>query len=171
MTTVTRRSTTREQLRSAGSPTSGRSTDRGGQPVSFASTVTVLELMDRARDALLDACHSSGTTQRYTYAQLGALRAATAIATSAAREGRGSRRRDVWARLAASRPELAEWSGFFALTSERAAAAERGRTQLSTREADDLVRQAEMFMELVLSRLGLPMNLPLPQCASPLRRT
>ena len=135
-----------------------------------ASSVAVLELVDRARDALLDACHSSGATERYTLAQLGALRAATALVASRPSTGRRPGRRDVWTTLVAGAPELTEWSEFFALTGARGATAERGRAHLTTREADDLVRQAEMFLELVLSRLGLPMYTPLPGYVSPLRR-
>lgn len=139
-------------------------------PPGASSSVTVLELVDRARDALLDACHSSGATERYALAQLGALRAATALVASRPPARRRPVRRDVWATVVTGAPELTEWGEFFALTSARGRNAERGRAHLTTREADDLVRQAEMFLELVLSRLGLPMSTPLPGYVSPLRR-
>ncbi|MBO1755342.1 SAV_6107 family HEPN domain-containing protein [Allobranchiibius sp. CTAmp26] len=144
--------------------------DEHGEPGRGASSVTVLELVDRARDALLDACHSSGASERYALAQLGALRAATALMASRPPARRRPVRRDVWTTLVAGAPELAEWGEFFSLTSARGASAERGRAHLTSREADDLVRQAEMFLELVLSRLGLPMYTPLPGYVSPLRR-
>lgn len=136
-----------------------------------AASGTVLELVDRARESLLDACHSAVTTDRYVAAQLGALRAATALLASRPAAGRRSGPRDVWTVLAEGTPELGEWSEFFALTSVRGAQATRGRAHPTTREADDLVRQAEMFLELILARLGLPMQTALPGCVSPSRRS
>ncbi|WP_243757723.1 SAV_6107 family HEPN domain-containing protein [Allobranchiibius sp. GilTou38] len=147
-----------------------RSVPPAAESTGGASSVAVLELVDRAREALLEACHSNGTTERYALAQLGALRAATALVANRISTRRRSARRDVWTTLVAGVPELTEWAEFFALTSARGASAERGRAHLTAREADDLVRQAEMFLELVLSRLGLPMYTPLPGYVSPLRR-
>jgi hypothetical protein len=46
-------------------------------------------------------------------------------------------------------PELAEWAGFFELVASR-------RGPATAREADDLLRQAETFLELVCRSLGLP---------------
>lgn len=147
----------------------GSTNHRAARPP--AGSGTVLELVDRARESLLDACHSAVSTDRYVSAQLGALRAATALLASRPAVGRRSGPRDVWTVLAEGTPELREWSEFFALTSVRGALATRGRAHPTTREADDLVRQAEMFLELILARLGLPMQTALPECASPLRRS
>lgn len=140
-------------------------------PRPAAGSGTVLELVDRARESLLQACHSTVTADRYAAAQLGALRAATALLASRPASGRKSGPRDVWTVLAEGAPELREWSEFFALTSVRGALAARDRARPTTREADDLVRQAEMFLELILARLGLPMQTALPECVSPLRRS
>ena len=141
------------------------------QPRPAAGSGTVLELVDRARESLLQACHATVTVDRYAAAQLGALRAATALLASRPASGRRSGPRAVWTVLADGTPELREWSEFFALTSVRGALAARDRAHPTTREADDLVRQAEMFLELILARLGLPMQTALPECVSPLRRS
>jgi hypothetical protein len=56
--------------------------------------------------------------------------------------------------LSAVAPELAEWSEFFAASASKRAAAEAGIPRAVTaREADDLVRTAGEFVELVASAL------------------
>jgi hypothetical protein len=51
--------------------------------------------------------------------------------------------------LAGVAPELAEWSAFFAATSATRAAAEAGvRRLVTSRDADDMVRQASQFLGL-----------------------
>ncbi|UIJ33614.1 SAV_6107 family HEPN domain-containing protein [Allobranchiibius sp. GilTou73] len=101
-----------------------RSVPPAAHSAGGASSVAVLELVDRAREALLEACHSNGTTERYALAQLGALRAATALVANRISTRRGSARRDVWTTLVAGVPELTEWAEFFAVTSARGS--ERG---------------------------------------------
>lgn len=161
-------------------------TSQPGTPVSFsagfsrrrservdlpASSVVVLELIDRAREALLDACHAAGAVERHRCAQLGALRAAGALMAAQPGISRRSDRRDVWTMLSTIRPELAEWAEFFAITARRGALAAQERVTLSGREADDLLRQAEVFVELVMARLGLPMMAPLPGCVPTFQRS
>jgi hypothetical protein len=51
--------------------------------------------------------------------------------------------------LAKVAPELAEWSAYFAAASATRAAAEAGvRRLVTTRDADDLIRQAAEFLAL-----------------------
>ena len=64
-------------------------------------------------------------------------------------------------------PDLGEWAAFFAGSGRRRAALERGSAVASSREADDLLRQAEIFLELVQADLGLPISTPLPQFTTP----
>jgi L-fucose isomerase-like protein len=63
----------------------------------------------------------------------------------------------VWVLLAAVAPELAEWAAFFAVGAAKRAAAEAGIPRVVTaREADDLLRDAERFLAVVETTLGLP---------------
>lgn len=128
---------------------------------------TVLDLIDRTRLGLLRACHAESADERYQFAHLAALRAAAAVLAADARRAPGSRPRNVWAVLPTVAPELAEWADFFAGTAQRRAQVERGALILSTREADDLVRQVETFLELVLAHLGLPMVESFTACVAP----
>jgi hypothetical protein len=71
-----------------------------------------------------------------------------------------SRPRSVWELLPRVAPDLAEWSAFFAASARRRAAIERGG-HIVARESDDLLRQAEIFLEIVQDMLGLPRADPL----------
>lgn len=71
-----------------------------------------------------------------------------------------SRPRSVWELLPRVAPELTEWAAFFAASARRRAAVERG-SQVVARESDDLLRQAEIFLEIVQDLLGLPRAEPL----------
>ncbi len=71
-----------------------------------------------------------------------------------------SRPRSVWELLPRVAPELTEWAAFFAASARRRAAVERG-SQIVARESDDLLRQAEIFLEIIQDLLGLPRTHPL----------
>ena len=131
---------------------------------------TSLDLLDRSRASLLEACRTSDAGERYVEAHLGALRAAAALlAARSLPSGAGSsssgrairtsttrsRPRSVWELLPRVAPELTEWSAFFAASARRRAAIERGG-RIGARESDDLLRQAENFLEIVQDLLGLP---------------
>ena len=63
--------------------------------------------------------------------------------------------------LAEVAPELTEWASFFAAGAGKRAAAESGsRRAVTEREADDLVRDADRFLALVETSLGLTEHLP-----------
>ena len=69
---------------------------------------------------------------------------------------RGRRQKNAWVLLAEVAPELAEWAAFFAAGADKRAAAEAGMSRACTaREADDLVRDADRFLAVVESSLGL----------------
>ncbi len=123
---------------------------------------SVLDLLDRSRDGLVQACHSSSAADRYTQAHLAALRAAAALLAARSASAGRSRPRSVWEMLPAVAPELTEWAVFFASSGRRRLALERGSTTVTAREADDLVRQGESFLELVRGALHLPFAPPLP---------
>ncbi len=122
-----------------------------------------LDLLDRARDSLVAALTASTAGERYVAAHLAALRAAAAVLSVRGRPHRHSRPRSVWEVLPTVAPELGEWAAFFDAGATRRAALEAGRDDaVSSREADDLVRDGETFLGLVESILGLPPHDILP---------
>ncbi|RNI24430.1 SAV_6107 family HEPN domain-containing protein [Flexivirga caeni] len=137
-------------------------------PVSPAPVAgAVLDLVDRTRIGLLQACHAETADERFRLAHLAALRAAAAVLAADARRNPRSGPRNVWAVLPGVAPELAEWAQFFEGTARRRALVEQGTVLMPTREADDLVRQVEAFLELVLVHLGLPMGESFTACVAP----
>lgn len=135
---------------------------------SGAAVGTVLELLERSRDSLERACHSGTAAERYTEAHLAALRAGAALVASRTVPSRRSRPRSVWEMLPVVAPELTDWAVLFADSGRRRVALERGgRADVSARDADDLVRSGEQFLELVRAALHLPCELPLPAELTP----
>ena len=116
------------------------------------------ELLAAARRGLGEAEYAPRAGERYALAHLAALRAAAAVLADRARPRPGRRGRPVsaWSLLVRVAPELAEWADFFAAGAARRAAAEAGLTVAGRREADDLVRQVELFIGVVEGTLGLP---------------
>lgn len=131
-----------------------------------------LDLVDQARSCLADAATVSTANERFAAAHLAALRAAAAVlaarAHPASRRSRtaGSRRRahgprNVWELLPTVAPELTEWAGFFATNAGKRAAAQAGLPgAVNSREADDLMREADAFLGVVCILLGLPYQEP-----------
>lgn len=120
---------------------------------------TPAELLALARLGLAEAARTRADGLRYATAHLAALRAAAAVLAARARPepGRRNRLTSVWALLAVVAPELGEWATFFAAGASKRAAAEAGIPRAVTpREADDLARAAEQFVEVVAGSLGLP---------------
>lgn len=123
-----------------------------------ADVSSQLDLLDRSRHSLLMACQSTDTTTRHRHAQLAALRAAASMLATRRGHRRSSLRAEVtgphslWQLLPSLAPELAEWAGFFEAVTTRSGST----TPVSAREADDLLRQAEIFLDLVCRHLGLP---------------
>ena len=79
---------------------------------------------------------------------------------------RGTRRRkpySVWELLPQVEPALTEWAAYFAAGAGKRAAAEAGLPRAaSAREADDLLRDAETFLSLAETALGVEVQSPLP---------
>jgi len=116
------------------------------------------ELLAISRLGLAEAIRTQPDGLRYATAHLAALRAAAAVLAARARPEprRRNRLTSVWALLAAVAPELAEWGAFFAAGASKRAAAEAGiPCAVTAREADDLTRAAEQFVEVVACSLGL----------------
>ncbi|MDX6203582.1 MAG: hypothetical protein QOF82_2242 [Frankiales bacterium] len=120
-----------------------------------------LDLVAQSRRGLLEADMMTQPGERYAAAHLAALRAAAAVLAARARPagtrpGRARRPASAWALLTEVAPELAEWSAFFAAGAGKRAAAEAGLSRAVTaREADDLRRDAETFLAVVETTLGL----------------
>ena len=123
-------------------------------------------LLRLARHGVAEAMLSSDAAARYATAHLAALRAAAAVVAARARpDTRAGRRRpiSVWVLLGRVAPELAEWATFFAAGARKRAAAEAGlHHQVSAREADDLLRDAEAFLHVAESALDVDSQVALP---------
>ncbi len=114
--------------------------------------------LDRAADSLREAIACTDVPQRYALAHVAALRAAAALLAARAHPEPGRRRRqkNAWVLLAEVAPELEEWATFFAAGAQKRAAAEAGSQRAVTaREADDLVRDADRFLAVIETTLGL----------------
>jgi hypothetical protein len=130
---------------------------------------TPAELLAIARTGLAEAAQTPADGLRYATAHLAALRAAAAVLAALARPepSRRNRLTSVWALLTAVAPELSEWASFFAAGASKRAAAEAGIPRaVTTREADDLVRAAEQFVDVVAVSLGLAFQPALEGIAS-----
>jgi hypothetical protein len=107
----------------------------------------------RARSSLAEAELAQRPSDRYLAAHLAALRVVAIVLThrSPPRTVRlEGRPRNAWRMLADVAPELAEWAAFFAATESKRDAIRGGATSIvSAREADDLVRDAKAFLNLV----------------------
>lgn len=138
-----------------------------GQPLDVRTTLAVRTsplpadtLLGLSRRGLLDAAAAMHPADRYAAAHLSALRAAAAVLACRARPvpagGRRTRPTSAWVLLAAVAPELVEWADFFAAGARKRAAAESGLpAAVSVRDADDLLRDAETFLAVVETTLGL----------------
>ncbi|MGN6576588.1 MAG: SAV_6107 family HEPN domain-containing protein [Nocardioides sp.] len=132
--------------------------------------------LERAAASLQEAITTTEIPLRYALAHVAALRATAALLAArtspvpAPRRGRAQK--NAWVLLAEVAPELAEWAAFFSAGAAKRAAAEAGSQRAVTeREADDLVRDADRFLGLVVEALGLHRHVPVPEhlpvsCAS-----
>jgi hypothetical protein len=116
-------------------------------------------LLAGARRALGEAERTSDPLERYAFAHLAALRAAAALLADRARPTTAPRSRrptSVWTSLARVAPEMEPWSAYFAAGSSKRVAAEAGmRGAVTHREADDLMRDADGFVALIETAVGL----------------
>jgi hypothetical protein len=117
-----------------------------------------MRLLAGSRRALAEANATSDPLERYAFSHLAALRGAAALLADRARPSGGKSRRptSVWTLLSGVAPEFEPWAAFFAAGARKRAAAEAGlRGAVTTRESDDLMRDAEAFVALVETALGL----------------
>ncbi|QDQ11058.1 SAV_6107 family HEPN domain-containing protein [Streptomyces spectabilis] len=131
-----------------------------------------LELLAQARAGLDEAARLDPPNERYATAHLAALRTAAAVLAARGRPELSPRRRQrirsAWDVLPEIAPELTEWSALFASGAARRARAEAGiQGAASIRDADDLLRDAAMFLRLVERMLVLQPVLPQARQESP----
>lgn len=128
----------------------------GGRPLYLPATTHAY--LERAAASLQEAMMADDVAQRYALAHIAALRATGALLAARARPVAARRRKqnNAWVLLAEVAPEFAEWAAFFAGGAQKRAAAEAGsRRAVSAREAADLVRDADRFLAVVETSLGL----------------
>lgn len=118
------------------------------------------DLLRTALIALDDAYQAPTPGQRYVAAHVAALRAGAALLAVGAKPTRSPRIRSVWELVPSAAPELLEWCNYFQVIGRRRVFVEIGREYVTARQADDLVRDAESFMEQIAGILGV--GLPIP---------
>lgn len=116
-----------------------------------------LDLLSSASRGLAEAALADLPVDRYACAHRAALRTAAAVLAARAKPTSPKRRRlrSVWVLLPEVAPELTEWAEFFASGARKRAAAEAGIPVVTAREADDLLRDAELFLTRVAGVLGI----------------
>ncbi|MEU7733790.1 SAV_6107 family HEPN domain-containing protein [Streptomyces griseus] len=127
-----------------------------------------LDLLAKARSGLEEAAVLHEPNERYATAHLAALRTAAAVLAARGRPETNKRRREpirsAWEVLPETAPELTEWSDLFAAGAERRARAEAGMPgAASAQDADEVLRDAAMFLRLVERLLVLQPVLPQPR--------
>jgi len=119
--------------------------------------------LERSAESLREAITCSDVPQRYALAHVAALRATAALLAARAQPMPVQKRRqkNAWVLLTEVAPEFTEWATFFAAGAAKRAAAEAGsRRAVTEREADDLVRDADRFLAVVETSLGLTGHAP-----------
>ncbi|MFE9455380.1 SAV_6107 family HEPN domain-containing protein [Streptomyces californicus] len=137
-----------------------------------AAPPAALDLLAKARSGLDEAAVLDEPNERYATAHLAALRTAAAVLAARGRPEPNKRGRDrirsAWEVLPETAPELTEWSDLFAAGADRRARAEAGMPgAASERDADDVLRDAAMFLRLVERLLVLQPDLPQPRAERP----
>lgn len=120
-------------------------------PARFAAPPnSAAGLLSQARRALADAEEQADAGERFRLAHLAALRAAAAVVAERGRPAAARRRLvSVWVLLDSITPELREWAALFAARAPLRAAIEAGALHpVSSRQADDQVRDAATFLAL-----------------------
>jgi hypothetical protein len=121
--------------------------------------------LQRARAAVVEAELSTRPSERFLAAHTAALRVAAIVLAMRAHPALGRHRarpRNAWQVLAEVAPEFGEWAAFFAATEGKRDAVRAGATSIvSVREADDLVRDAQLFLAVVERAVGRVREAPM----------
>lgn len=116
-----------------------------------------LVLLGRARGVLAEAGAADSRDERFRLAHLAALRTAAAVLADRGRPAATRRRLiSAWVLIESIASEFADWAAYFAAGAASRAAIEAGATQVvSAREADDQLRAAWAFLDVVERQFGL----------------
>lgn len=112
--------------------------------------------VDMVDEALAQAERAPRPADRFVAAHLAALRVAAVVLAGRPRRRHSLRDavgspRSIWQVLPEVAPELQEWAAFFGALQLKRQAVQAGAVALvSEREADDLVRDARAFRDLVI---------------------
>jgi SAV_6107-like HEPN len=114
-------------------------------------------LLDRARGVLAEAAAAESVDERFRLAHLAALRIAAGVLAERGRPAATRRRLiSAWVLIESVAPEYGDWAGYFAAGAASRAAIEAGASHVvSAREADDQLRAAWAFLDVVEARFGL----------------
>lgn len=130
-----------------------------------------LDLLAQAQHGLDEAAELEHPNDRYAAAHLAALRTAAAVLAVRGRPESTARARkrirSAWEVLPEVAPELDEWSRLFAAGAPKRARAEAGiEGAAGARDADDLIRDAGMFLRIVEQMLVRQPALPRSRVAA-----
>ncbi|WP_407111677.1 SAV_6107 family HEPN domain-containing protein [Streptomyces sp. DSM 116494] len=132
-------------------------TSGGADRATYAPAAA--DLLHQARQGIRKA-RTGTSNERFTEAHLAALRTAAAVLATRGRPETTRKRgriRSAWEVLPEIAPELSSWAELFGAQAKHRARAEAGITgAVSSRDAQDLVRDADMFLRLVERILLLP---------------
>jgi len=124
---------------------------------------TTHSYLARAAESLREAIVATEVPTRYACAHVAALRATAALLSARAHPAPARRKhqKNAWVLLAEVAPELSEWATFFASGAAKRAAAETGSQRaVTSREADDLIREADRYLGVIEAALGLAPHVP-----------
>lgn len=134
-----------------------RATQRPARAASRWPAHPALVALERARVGLAEAAAVEAADERFRLAHLAALRAAAAVLADRGRPASARRRLvSAWLLIEAVAPEYREWAELFAAGAASRAAIEAGALGVvSRRAADDELRAAGEFLQLVAAGIGL----------------
>lgn len=134
-----------------------RATQQPGRAASRWPAHPALVALERARVGLAEASAVEAADERFRLAHLAALRAAAAVLADRGRPASARRRLvSAWLLIEAVAPEYREWAELFAAGAASRAAIEAGALGVvSRRAADDELRAAGEFLQLVAAGIGL----------------
>lgn len=112
------------------------------------ATRDLAQELGRARTTLLAAELAATPSETYVTAHRAALQGAAVVFRRRGRHNTIRQPVQMWHLLTVLAPELGEWAGFFELLQPRVRAAASG-ARVGQRQADDLVRDAQAFLDAV----------------------
>ncbi|HEX4189777.1 MAG TPA: SAV_6107 family HEPN domain-containing protein [Marmoricola sp.] len=127
-------------------------------PINVQLPAATHSYLERSAESLREAITCTDVPQRYALAHVSALRATAALLAARAQPLPVARRRqkNAWVLLSEIAPEFREWATYFSAGAQKRSAAEAGsRLAVTEREADDLVRDADRYLALIETSLGL----------------